>query len=161
MSERERPSLSSLTVKKPLVDRGRPVVPLGEAEAAILGPGQGTAMAPEAERPSDRQSAGPPTVLSISQQSSSPLGPQLVPSEVFSASQSEVQPSVLSPTRLKPRHKDPKIAWTFKMPLALHRELTQVAAHNDLAMTDIVIEALRFHLPNFDHPAAGSKPKGH
>ena len=34
-------------------------------------------------------------------------------------------------------------------------------AHNDLAMTDIVIEALRFHLPNFDHPPTGTKPKGH
>jgi hypothetical protein len=57
------------------------------------------------------------------------------------------QPSSL----LLRKKKDPKIAWTFKMPFSLHEELSAVAAHNGLSMTDIVIEAVQLHLPNFPH----------
>jgi hypothetical protein len=38
------------------------------------------------------------------------------------------------------------------MPAALHQELSEVAAYNSLAMSDIVLEAIRLHLNNFPHP---------
>ena len=36
MSERDRPSLSGLAIKRPLAERGRPVVSIDEAESALL-----------------------------------------------------------------------------------------------------------------------------
>jgi hypothetical protein len=111
MSERQRASLTQL--KRPLPDRGSPIVPLDQAAATFLTPESRPAAAPE------------PT-------------PQ-VPSKL-----------------LMHQKKDPKIAWTFKMPYKLHQELSAVAAYNELSMTDIVVEALERHLVHFPHPAGRS-----
>jgi hypothetical protein len=126
MPERDRPSLTGLSIKRPLPDRGKPVVPINEAESALLGDGP---------RP-----VVPPVV------------PPATPPVIQEADHTEVQPGVLSPSLLKAKKKEIKIAWTFKIPHALHQQLSAVAAHNGLTMSDIVIEAIQFHLPNFPHP---------
>jgi hypothetical protein len=130
MPERERPSLSGLSIKRPLPDRGKPVVSIDAAESALLG---------------DAQPAVPVTVpVEVH-----PEGHVEVPVP----SHTKVQLPVLSPTLLKAKQKEIKIAWTFKIPHTLHQELSAVAAHNGLTMSDIVIEAIQFHLPNFPHPS--------
>ena len=138
MSERDRPSLTGLAIKRPLADRGRPVVSIDEAESALLGepalvaaPATPIHAVPIAVQPDTHQAV----------QASGPL-----------ETHTEVQSNVLSSTLLKAKKKEIKIAWTFKIPHALHQELSAVASHNELTMSDIVIEAIRFHLPNFPHP---------
>jgi hypothetical protein len=126
MSERNRPSLSGLSIKRPLPDRGKPVVSIDAAESALLGD-------PPAPVPSEVQ----------------PEAHIEVPVE----SHATIQLPVLSPTLLKAKQKEIKIAWTFKIPHSLHQELSAVATHNGLTMSDIVIEAIQFHLPNFPHPS--------
>ncbi len=141
MSERDRPSLTGLAIKRPLAERGRPVVSIDEAESALLG--EPTVVVPAA------LPATPIHAVPVAVQP--PLLKEVQP-EVPSASYTEVQSNVLSSTLLKAKKKQIKIAWTFKIPHALHQELSAVAAHNDLTMSDIVIEAIQFHLPNFPHP---------
>jgi hypothetical protein len=134
MPERDRPSLTGLAIKRPLPERGKPLISLGEAEAALLGgpqPGAPAAAATAAVR--------------------APVVPQTIQPDIPPT----VQSPVLSPSLLKARKRPIKIAWTFKIPHTLHQELSSVAAHNGLTMSDIVIEAIQFHLPNFPHP---SKP---
>lgn len=135
MPERDRPSLTGLSIKRPLPDRGKPVIPITEAESALLGdpprPPAIPATAPLA--------TPPPTPL--------PAQPALQHDDHIA-----VHTPVLSPSLLKAKRKEIKIAWTFKIPHALHQELSAVAAHNGLTMSDIVIEAIQFHLPNFPHP---------
>ena len=126
MPERERPSLSGLSIKRPLPDRGKPVVSFDEAETALLGE------TPHATVP--------------------PVGPPEVHLTVPDKGHSTIQLPVLSPSLLKARRKEIKIAWTFEIPHELHQELSAVASHNGLTMSDIVIEAIQFHLPNFPHP---------
>lgn len=60
----------------------------------------------------------------------------------------EVLPDIL--LNRKPR--EPLVAWTLKLPVSLHRELKQVAHHNDIGMTSIVVDALKQYLPRFPHP---------
>ena len=145
MSERERPSLSGLAMKKVLPERGRPVVSLEQAEAALLGPNNESS-----HSNADLWAAIPmepvPAVPQPVQQAITP--------NIQATVLDNVQPVVLSSTLLKPKKKQIKVAWTFKMPMELHRELSEVAEHNQLSMSDIVLEALRFHLPNFPHPRA-------
>jgi hypothetical protein len=110
MSERQRASLTQL--KRPLPDRGSPIVPLDQAAAAFL---------------------------TTESRPAAPAEPSPSPSKL-----------------LTNKKKDPKIAWTFKMPYQLHQELSAVAAYNGLSMTDIVVEALERHLVHFPHPAGRS-----
>ena len=139
MPERERPSLSGLSIKRPLPERGKPVVSFDAAESALLG---------DTPPPSP-----PPTAAPIMQEPAIAASQPVVHVDVPVAGHTAVQFAVLSPSLLKARKKPVKIAWTFKIPLELHQELTTVAAHNGLTMSDIVIEAIQFHLPNFPHPA--------
>lgn len=142
MSERERPSLAGLAIKKPLLDRGKPVVSLDAAESTLLGEAPAAVPAAPAAAATPRPSPTP---------APPPAEPPVraaAPPPVHTA----VQSTVLSPSRLQPKKKEIKIAWTFKIPYALHQELAAVAAHNDLTMSDIVIEAIQLHLPNFAHP---------
>ena len=78
--------------------------------------------------------------------------PSAVLTEAQRVDHTEVQLTVLSSSLLKAKKKQIKIAWTFKIPHALHQELSAVASYNELTMSDIVIEAIQFHLPNFPHP---------
>lgn len=141
MSERDRPSLAGLAIKKPLLDRGKPVVSLDAAESSLLGDIQPPAPVVEPPPPPPAPAAEIPVRAAT-------------PPPVHTA----VQPAVLSPSRLQPKKKEIRIAWTFKIPHELHQELAAVAAHNDLTMSDIVIEAIQLHLPNFAHPA-GRTPR--
>ena len=140
MPERERPSLTGLAIKRPLVERGKPVVPFDEAETALLGESVSAPAIARAAAAATAPRAVPEAVLPAARPDS--------PSTVLTT----VQSPVLSPSLLKARRKEIKIAWTFKIPHALHQELSAVAAYNSLTMSDIVIEAIRFHLPNFPHP---------
>ncbi len=140
MPERERPSLTGLSIKRPLPERGKPVVSIDDAESALLG-----------ETPASRPT--PPPAAATIVPESTPASQSVVHFDVPAESHTTVQFAVLSPTLLKARKKPVKIAWTFKIPLELHHELTAVATHNGLTMSDIVIEAIQFHLPNFPHPA--------
>ncbi|MCC6538195.1 MAG: hypothetical protein IT162_11620 [Bryobacterales bacterium] len=157
MSERDRPSLTSLAIKRPLPDRGRPVVSLEDAESALLGA--------EAPKP-PAAPAPPPLAMAAAAASSAAIAPATAPAaapppppptqaskpSVRTDSHTAVQSPVLPTSLLKAKKKDIKIAWTFKIPHALHQELAAVAHHNGLTMSDIVIEAIQFHLPNFPHP---------
>jgi hypothetical protein len=143
MSERERPSLSGLAMKRVLPERGKPVVSLEQAEAALLGvAGQAPKIIVDEQ---------PPPPAEALPHISQPVQPIAIPN-IHSTVPDNVQPGVLSSSLLKPKRKQIKVAWTFKMPMELHRELSEVAEYNRLSMSDIVLEALRFHLPNFPHP---------
>ena len=139
MPERERPSLSGLSIKRPLPERGKPVVSFDAAESALLGD-------------TPPSSPSPPVAAPIAPEPVAASQP-VIHIDVPVESHTTVQLAVLSPSLLKARKKPIKIAWTFKIPLELHQELTAVATHNRLTMSDIVIEAIQFHLPNFPHPA--------
>ena len=143
MSERDRPSLSGLAIKRPLAERGRPVVSIDEAESALLG--VEPVLAPAANAASTSPIHAVPAAV---QQEVSPA----VLTDTQLNDHTDVQSTVLSSSLLRAKKKQIKIAWTFKIPHALHQELSAVASHNDLTMSDIVIEAIQFHLPNFPHP---------
>ena len=145
MSERERPSLTGLAIKRPLLDRGKPVVSFDEAETALLGENVSVPDPAPAQAPARAAAAATPKAVREADLPATQLASPL-------SVQPTVQSTVLSPSLLKARRKEIKIAWTFKIPHALHQELSAVAAHNSLTMSDIVIEAIRFHLPNFPHP---------
>jgi hypothetical protein len=127
MSHDQRVSLTNL--KKPLVGSPQPAVP-PQAEAALLHSGAtAPAVVPYDSTPEQYN----PTVLP-----NPSLSPQLGPH-----------------TRLIPRNSRPRIItfpYTVRIPLDLHERLKAVATHNNLSMTDIVIEALEQHLPNFPQP---------
>jgi hypothetical protein len=145
MPERERPSLSGLSIKRPLPDRGKPVVSIDQAESALLG-----------DAPAAPPVAPAAMVAQVAVREQAAVPPDVHLGELMD-SPTTVQSTVLSPSLLKARKKPVKIAWTFKIPLELHQELTTVAAHNRLTMSDIVIEAIQFHLPNFPHPSKNSR----
>lgn len=157
MSERDRPSLTSLAIKRPLPDRGRPVVSIEDAESALLGTEQPKPAAAPAPPPMTMAAAATSAVATPSVSAPPPPPPTAPPAAAKPAvradSHTAVQSPVLPTSLLKAKKKDIKIAWTFKIPHALHQELAAVAHHNGLTMSDIVIEAIQFHLPNFPHPA--------
>lgn len=146
MSERDRPSLTGLAIKKPLLERGKPVVSLDAAESSLLG--EPTPPPPPVQAAAAAAAAPPKPAAPAPEPVAAPPAKPPVPQSVHTA----VQSTVLSLSRLQPKKKEIKIAWTFKIPYALHQELAAVAAHNDLTMSDIVIEAIQLHLPNFAHP---------
>lgn len=150
MSERDRPSLTSLSIKRPLPDRGRPVVSLEHAESALLGV-EPPAAAPASAEPLAMAAAAAATIT-MPTAPPPPAAAPTVKTPVRTDSHTTVQSPVLPTSLLKAKKKDIKIAWTFKIPHALHQELAAVAHHNGLTMSDIVIEAIQFHLPNFPHP---------
>ena len=151
MPERERPSLTGLSIKRPLPERGKPVVSIDQAESALLGdiPAPPPAPLAVAAQAAPQSAASAPAREHPTPVAIPPDVQQTVPAD----SPMTVQSAVLSPSLLKARKKPVKIAWTFKIPLELHQELTSVASHNGLTMSDIVIEAIQFHLPNFPHPS--------
>jgi hypothetical protein len=69
-----------------------------------------------------------------------------------------VQPySTTAGTKLTPKPMKRRIVTisaTFRIPEHLHAWLKRVSQHNRYDMTDIVIEALELHLPNFEDPSA-------
>jgi len=154
MSERDRPSLTSLAIKRPLPDRGRPVVPLEDAESALLGTEapKPAATAARPPLPIAMAAAAAATAAPVVTAPPPPPVPTAVKPSVRADSHTTVQLPVLPTSLLKAKKKDIKIAWTFKIPHALHQELAAAAHHNGLTMSDIVIEAIQFHLPNFPHP---------
>jgi len=123
MSQRERSSLTAALAKRPL-GKAQELASAAAAESLVLG-----------------QPADTPPVAPVSQ----PMGqPGILPT---------IQPTVLPQSLLKRKEKQrPRIAWTFKIPPELHQELSEVAEHNDLPMSEIVIEAISLHLKNFPHP---------
>lgn len=155
MPERERPSLTGLAInKKPLIERGKPVVSLDAAESTLLG------QQPPASRTAaldDTHTLGP---ISADGDAAPPAAAvsQAAPARATAAPSSRpdghttIQPTIQSPSRLQPKKKEIRIAWTFKIPHELHQELSAVASYNDLTMSDIVIEAIQLHLPHFPHP---------
>lgn len=63
----------------------------------------------------------------------------------------DVQPA----TRLTPRpgkRKEPVQMVTYRIPASLYDRLFRTAEYNNLNMTDIVVEAIERHLPNFPQP---------
>ena len=69
--------------------------------------------------------------------------------------QGDVQPSVIGGTRLTPRpgrRKEPVQMVTYRIPASLYDRLFRTAEYNNLNMTDIVVEAIERHLPNFPQP---------
>lgn len=58
-------------------------------------------------------------------------------------------------TRLTPRpgkRKEPVQMVTYRIPASLYDRLFRTAEYNNLNMTDIVVEAIERHLPNFPPP---------
>jgi hypothetical protein len=69
--------------------------------------------------------------------------------------QVDVQPDVQHGTRLTPRpgkRKEPVQMVTYRIPASLYDRLFRTAEYNNLNMTDIVVEAIDRHLPNFPQP---------
>ena len=134
MPHDQRVSLTQL--KKPLVGSVKPAVS-PEAENALLGAAAVATPAPELAPSSTREQYTPavqPDIQPAVQPPVLPLGPH---------------------TRLVPRNARPRIVtfpYTVRIPLDLHERLKAVAMHNNLSMTDIVIEALELHLPDFPQP---------
>jgi hypothetical protein len=65
------------------------------------------------------------------------------------------QVDVLPATRLTPRpgkRKEPVQMVTYRIPASLYDRLFRTAEYNNLNMTDIVVEAIDRHLPNFPQP---------
>lgn len=143
MPKPERGSLSVL--KRPLPNLA-PAAASKELETRLL-----TASEPEASPA--RGSAGAAMALEL---------PQDVPMEVHPAIQQDVQPAPagetvgLTPaTRLTPRpgrRKEPVQMVTYRIPASLYDRLFRTAEYNNLNMTDIVVEAIERHLPNFPQP---------
>lgn len=62
-------------------------------------------------------------------------------------------------TRLTPRpgkRKEPVQMVTYRIPASLYDRLFRIAEYNNLNMTDIVVEAIERHLPNFPPPPPDS-----
>jgi hypothetical protein len=67
-------------------------------------------------------------------------------------------PAALPATRLSPRpgkRKEPVQMVTYRIPASLYDRLFRIAEYNNLNMTDIVVEAIERHLPNFPQPPRG------
>jgi len=66
-----------------------------------------------------------------------------------------VPPAVPQSTLLPRKHKEILTSWSIKLPLSLKAELEGVSRYNEIPMSEIVVEALRRHLPDYEHPPAG------
>lgn len=50
------------------------------------------------------------------------------------------------------KEKDLSIPKTYRLPSKLYEKLSTVAKYNNVTMTDIIVEALELHLPQFPQP---------
>jgi hypothetical protein len=67
----------------------------------------------------------------------------------------DVETATTPATRLTPRpgkRKEPVQMVTYRIPASLYDRLFRTAEYNNLNMTDIVVEAIDRHLPNFPQP---------
>jgi hypothetical protein len=85
------------------------------------------------------------------------------PAGQIDVQQPDVHPSAVQPldvpgnssTRLQPRPgkvKQPVQMVTYRIPASVYEWLNAVSTYNGLNMTDIVVEAVERHLPNFPQP---------
>lgn len=143
MPKPERGSLS--VVKRPLPNLA-PAAASKELESRLLtgadpeppfpGAGAGTAVALDTQRadhiaiqPDIQQQAVPPSAVHLGEE--------------------------MPATRLTPRpgrRKEPVQMVTYRIPASLYDRLFRTAEYNNLNMTDIVVEAIDRHLPNFPQP---------
>jgi hypothetical protein len=131
MSKPERGSLSM--IKRPLPNLAPATTPkeledrlLAAEPQTELPAGGGTALAPEAQ-------------------------PYVPPADVHPQ---DVHPAIPA-TRLTPqpgKRKEPVQMVTYRIPASLYDRLFRIAEYNHLNMTDIVVEAIDRHLPNFPQP---------
>jgi hypothetical protein len=81
-------------------------------------------------------------------------GIELVPERVTDRSAQQISVQRVG-TRLVPLQAKkivPTFSATYRLPLPLHRRLKRISQANGIDMTDIVVEALENHLPNFYDP---------
>jgi hypothetical protein len=72
-----------------------------------------------------------------------------------------VSPAVPPSTLLKRKHKEFLVSWSVKLPASLKAELEGVSRFNEIPMSEIVVEALRRRLGDYEHPPEGwRKGKG-
>jgi hypothetical protein len=132
---------SLIGLRRPVPASVQPVIPIEQAEEQLLG-----VTADNTDRV-----PGIPLVDGMAvQQAVQTTDSQVVPPLVSPI----VQPTVLPDNTLKKKRKEPRMAWTMKIPLEVHRELRDVCEFNDYSMSDVVIEALRRFLPSLEHPPA-------
>jgi hypothetical protein len=146
--------------KRPLPS-APPVVPLEQMEEALLEtPGRvaGSDNTPElSERRSDvsQVNAVQPAVQQYS-------GSFVQPTESHDEEGTLALGQSLAPTartlgtKLVPksgRRRVLTVSATFRLPEELHARLKRISQHNQIDMTDITIEALELHLPNFEDPS--------
>lgn len=82
-------------------------------------------------------------------------GTALAPEVQPAIQQVDVHPEVQPATRLTPKpgkRKEPVQMVTYRIPASLYDRLFRTAEYNNLNMTDIVVEAIDRHLPNFPQP---------
>ena len=157
MSERKQPARSLLAGLKPTVlpEPAQSIMPMEEAAAALM------------RRQSPAQEAAPPAV----QAEAPSMVPVVVPLAVPSAVPSVVEQ--LAPEAVPPmvpeavplsvplggpvsrKHREPLVAWSVKLPAGLKTELETVSRFNEIPMSEILVEALRRHLPQYEHPPEG------
>lgn len=145
-----KPERGSLSMVKRALPNLPPAVQPEELEKRLLGAEEhaapeavftaaGPAMALE---PTEVQPAVQPEVLQAIQ-----------PADVHTV---DVPLAAAAPaTRLTPRpgkRKEPVQMVTYRIPASLYDRLFRVAEYNNLNMTDIVVEAIERHLPNFPKP---------
>lgn len=144
-----KPERGSLSVVKRALPAFAPAESTKELEDRLLA---GDARRPEAEgqaaaaapvRLPDEQTAVPPAAVH--------------PLDVLSRDPDSTEPFRPAATRLTPRPgkgKEPVQMVTYRIPASLYDRLFRVAEYNNLTMTDIVVEAVERHLPNFALPTA-------
>jgi hypothetical protein len=102
-------------------------------------------------------------IVPVERAAASFMGRELVPTAEPLEAPPPVQPqipmavstAVPIPSLLKRKHKEILVSWSLKLPLSLKTELENVARFNEIPMSEIVIEALRRHLPDYEHPPEG------
>ncbi|MBM3734416.1 MAG: hypothetical protein FJW39_01400 [Acidobacteria bacterium] len=133
MSKSPRPSLTQLG-RVELPERSAPSIP-AELETAVLG-GGGTAPAPEADiQPAVKPAPQPPT-----QPHTKPDAQQAV---------QQYSPGTRLIAKSGPKRPQPTQSVTYRLPVDLYNQLSDVAHDYRLNMTDIVVEALERHLVHF------------
>lgn len=147
-----KPERGSLSVIKRALPNLPPAAPPRELENRLLsapdaveGAGAGTAMV----REEDVQAATPQSV----QPDMQTAGTQDVPLAAVHQMDADIRGTPA--TRLVPRpgrRKEPVQMVTYRIPASLYDRLLRTAEYNNLNMTDIVVEAIERHLPNFPDP---------
>lgn len=164
--------------KRPLAS-APPVVPLSQLEEEFLRPDKfnsepAAALAPTAEVTDSESNMPINSVESavqaykytnvrktvqpdVQQESNTAVHPKLSVSTapVLGASPDPMLVKRTPGTKLIPksgRKRFLTVSATFRLPEELHARLKRISQHNQIDMTDITIEALELHLPNFEDP---------